>query len=383
MTLALCQWTSANANQHKTPDVAISSLVERLGSEDSKIRKEASEALQMRSQKADAGMGGVTGLSGDDDDVAEMERFRKEAKPLVPALIKLLRSDHEESRVAVARALGAIGPDAEASRAALRRIIRDPNNSQGFRLVAAPALLRAMPRQVVAGREFLEDFVGACDVVPENARAPDQDKSPQQDDEAFAGWCGPYLAVLLILADRTSIEVPSLVEVMTVAFPKRLRLTAIAALATLEAEAASAVPSLQKLFDDKDAQIRQLAGSAVVRIQGDRAGIELIIKALSLDAQESANFLDEANDFIKRRKADSNSNRDNGRENVLLAVPMLRHHNSFHQRQAIRMLAEIGPVAKDAVPELTRLLKSEDMATRAAAEVALKRIAVAARLPDQ
>lgn len=376
--LAMCLSTPANADRDLNPDVALKTLLERLSSEDVKIRKQAAEALQMRCATAHAGMGGMTGLSGDDDDVAEMERFRNEAKPLVATLVKLLSSNHEEIRVTAVCVLGAIGPDAEAGRPALQKIIRDGKNSPGLRLAAAPALLCVTPRHEIAGREFLEDFAGACGDVSVDMQAPDEDESPKQDDLTFAGWYGPYLAALLIVSDRTSIEVPSLVEVMQAAFPRRLRLTAIVALMNLETEARSAVPSLRKLLDDIDPQVRQFAGLAIVHIEADRAVIPSIIKAISLGEHENAEFLEEANDIIERQEKESKIIRKNGRENVLLAVPMLNHRNSFHQRQAIRMLAEIGPPANDAVPELKRLLKSEDKATRAAAEAALKKIDVAA-----
>jgi HEAT repeat protein len=185
---------------------------------------------------------------------------------------------------------------------------------------------------------------------------------------------GSYFAGLLIITGRTSIEVPPLVEVTAAAFPRRLRLTAIAALATLEAEAASAVPSLRKLLGDVDHLVRQFAGLAIAHIEGDRSEIAPIIKAMSLDERESAKFVDEANDLVKQRQEASQRIRENGTENVQLAMPMLKHRNSYHQRQAIRMLAEIGPPARDAVPELKKLLKSDDKATRAAAAEALKAI---------
>ena len=41
-------------------------------------------------------------------------------------------------------------------------IIRDKNQSRGFRLVAVPALLCVTPPREIAGRELLEGFVDAC-----------------------------------------------------------------------------------------------------------------------------------------------------------------------------------------------------------------------------
>jgi HEAT repeat protein len=371
--LALCFSTTANADQHRKEDRSIKELVERLGSDDAQIREPAAKALETRCTKADAGMGGLTGLS-DDDDSAKLERFRKEAKPLISALVKLLESPYEESHVAAARALGAIGPDAAACRTALRKIIRDKNNSQGFRMVAVPALLSVTPAGESAGRDVIEGLVDAFFDNADDLEAPDEVIPGQSDEETLSGMYGSYFAGLLIITGRTSIEVPPLVEVTAAAFPRRLRLTAIAALATLEAEAASAVPSLRKLLGDVDHLVRQFAGLAIAHIEGDRSEIAPIIKAMSLDERESAKFVDEANDLVKQRQEASQRIRENGTENVQLAMPMLKHRNSYHQRQAIRMLAEIGPPARDAVPELKKLLKSDDKATRAAAAEALKAI---------
>ena len=388
--LVICLLTTAGAEQNGTERIPLKILAERLASDDAQTRKEAAEELESRSAEADDGLRGLNGLSGNEEDIAKVERFRNEAKPLIAVLIKLLSNPHEESRVAAALVLGAIGPDAEASRPALRRVVRDAKNSPGLRYVAAPALLRVTPAREAAGREFLEGFLIACGGDSNDVKVPDDDvnlpeelESTLGDDETFAGWYGPLLAMLLIAADRTSMEIPFLLEVTPAEFPKRWRLTAIAALFTLEDEAQRAVPALRKLLDDDDPLIRQFAGLAIVHITGDPAEIAPIVKAMSLDKQESRKFLDEANSFVKHKKDVSRMNRENGREHVLFEVSMLNHRNSFHQRQAIRMLGEIGPEAKVAVPELKKLLKSKDEDTRTAAAAAIKKIDAAANPEDR
>jgi len=56
----------------------------------------------------------------------------------------------------------------------------------------------------------------------------------------------------------------------------------------------------------------------------------------------------------------------------------LRHGQPFYQRQAIRMLGEIGPPAKSAVPDLIKTLQSTEKETRECAREALRRIDPAA-----
>ena len=78
---------------------------------------------------------------------------------------------------------------------------------------------------------------------------------------------------------------------------------------------------------------------------------------MSLDERESVKFADEAKHFFKQREEASKQIRDHGVEYVAISVSMLKHRNPFYQRQAIRELGEIGPPARDAVPELKKLLR--------------------------
>src|SRR5260370_35162659 len=94
--LVVCVLTTANAGQPRKEDSPLKDLVERLGSGDATIRKQAAEALQSQSSDANAGLNRLNEPTGDDDSPS-LERFRKEARPLVPALVKLLQSPYEES----------------------------------------------------------------------------------------------------------------------------------------------------------------------------------------------------------------------------------------------------------------------------------------------
>src|SRR5262249_39291231 len=124
--LAMCIFSTADADPQGEKDGPLNELVIHLGSDDAKIRRQSAQTLQTRRIEAEAGMGGLTGLSNEDDS-AKLDRFRTEAKPLISALVNLLQSPYEESRVCAARALGAVGPDAAACRTALRKIVRDKN----------------------------------------------------------------------------------------------------------------------------------------------------------------------------------------------------------------------------------------------------------------
>ena len=151
-------------------------------------------------------------------------------------------------------------------------------------------------------------------------------------------------------------------------------LTAITSLAVLEAAASSAIPALRKRLGDDDQLVRKCAGLAIVHIEGNRADIPAIIKAMSLSKREIVEFQDETSHFLEHRAVASKRIRNIGVSLVSGTLPELKYRNSFHQRQAIRTLGEIGPPAKEAIPELKALLNSDDNDTREAAVEALKRI---------
>ncbi|MBS0265917.1 MAG: HEAT repeat domain-containing protein, partial [Planctomycetes bacterium] len=68
---------------------------------------------------------------------------------------------------------------------------------------------------------------------------------------------------------------------------------------------------------------------------------------------------------------------------VPMAMKWLNHRNSFHKRQAIRVLGEIGLPAMEAIPSLRELLDDPDRDTRAAAEESIRKIQTKAGSPSQ
>jgi HEAT repeat protein len=369
--IALCLSIAVAAEKNKA-DLPLKDLIERARSADVEVRSEAAEALQARATAALDGLGGMAGFP-DDDDLATLDRFRVEAKPLIPALAALFQCEHEQSRVAAALALGAIGPDAEKCRPALREVVRDKKSPRGLRLVAAPALLNVTPRNEVAGREFVELFRNAFWDDAEDGEDEGVDAS-MTDDESIAGWSGPFLAVLLTFADRSIAEIPSLAEAMQADSHRGVRLTAIAALAALQAEARSAIPSLRKLLNDGDAAVQKLAGLAIVWINADRAEIPGLIKAMSLGKADASEFQEEASHVLEQRANASKTIRDLGVELVPDAIRNLKHRYGYHRREAIRRLGEIGAPAKEAIPDLKLILTSDDKEARALAAEAIKAI---------
>jgi HEAT repeat protein len=293
--------------------------------------------------------------------------------------VKVLLGPDEESAAAAAVVLGAIGPVAS-SRLALRKVIRDAKKSHGLRMAAVPAILRATPAQQIVGRIFVEGFVddGLEGNGTDEGRVSDRVEIPLWNDETSAASYGPMLAAILIATGRSTIEIPSLLEVTPAAFPRRLRLTAITALAVLEGDARRGLPALRKLLNDDDALLRNFSGLAILRIAGDAAEIPSIMKAMSLGEPDGANFLRNANEFFEQKEQTSQRLRKDAAEIVPFGIKTLNHRNPFHKRQAIHMLGEIGPLAREALPALKELLADQDSDTSAAVKESIRKIEMTA-----
>jgi hypothetical protein len=61
-------------------------------------------------------------------------------------------------------------------------------------------------------------------------------------------------------------------------------------------------------------------------------------------------------------------------EGLEIAVATLKCCRGFHRRQTLRLLAEVGPPARSAIPEVRRLLGDSDPETRQLAREALHSI---------
>ena len=189
-------------------------------SKDVETRKEAAEALQQRSLEADRGFGGLTGLT-DEDEPANLQRFRKEAKPLVSVLGEA--ASEPARRMLCLRSTRAVQLAPTPRHAdPLSEIILDKNNScisdGGW---SGPAFGNS--RRRVRDGNFSRASLMPSSAILRMRTLRMKSFPVNRTMKASLGGCGvSWFAVLLILSGRTSIEVPTLVEITPAVFPRRL-----------------------------------------------------------------------------------------------------------------------------------------------------------------
>jgi len=352
--------------------------IERLASDDAATRKSAADAIH-----AAVNLDGIFEPRKYLDDTSELrthEELRAELMPLLPDLGKLLESEHDDCRSTVADMLAVLGPEAKDLEPALLRIIRSKTTSGEVGMAAVTALLHVAPRS----RAVLPTLLELYD-AQRNAKTETEEEAKRLNDhdEAVAGISATAIALMLANSGRAAIEVPTLVKLTASAYSRGNRLTFIYALAELGADCQAALPALRKLILDDDRRIRSAAGWAVLRIEGDTAELPAILKAMDLDPNASAEFQESVASYFKEwtdalkwlRDDPGEDDPDEIGQNVFQQlVRQASHENPFYQRQAIRLLGEIGTKAKAAVPALITAARSEDKFTRDVARAALIQI---------
>ena len=349
----------------------LSYWIERLASDQDETRAAANEALQAYGDW----LSEPPNFFPAGNPWAERDQIRDELRPQLAVLKALLNGKDDDCRGTAAMLLGVIGTDARSSTPALLKILRSKETketSATLMMTAVVALLHVTPPDTPVGPELLEAYfaAGGRKARVEGLKLDNDDGLDVRGSGIFA----VYVVLVLASSDRTMIEVPTLVELAGPRFPRSYRATAISALAELEGDANAAIPGLRKLLADKDRQIGQGAGLALLHINGNLQELPAVVAALQLDENDRAKFEKSISESLETIEHDRKQMQNMGAEMVPSAVAQLKYGNRFFQRQAIRALAEIGPAANGAIPELTAAAKSHDPATQDAAVAALKKI---------
>ncbi len=380
ITLVACPMVTLGADEDSADVKPLSYWVERLASDDAVTRKAAADALL-------ANYDGIfePPLFDDGDESAAQDRFRTELKPHFAALCKLLDCKHDGSREIAAYLMAVIGQDAKDAEPALLRLIRSKTTTGGVKMAAITALLHVVPPNRAVGPTLLaafnEDTGGAVTNQLDIGKA-DAPRDGDEYEEARAGISATGLALMLAQSGRSATEVPTLVKLTTDKYRLGIRLTNIYTLAEIEGDSKAAIPDLRKLLSDNDRRIRSAAGWAVLRIEGSLEELPAVLKAMRLDDKEAAEFQVSVSKFFKEKNGGLKWLRDEADQMMPQLLRQATSSNPFYQRQAIRLLGEIGQKAKEAVPALVAATRSDDNVTRDAAITALKQIDPSAVPPD-
>lgn len=330
--------------------VRIQNLISALRSENTKVRKEAAEALKLIGLEA------------------------------VPALIEALKDDNTDVSKYAAKALGEIGPEAEAAAPALIETIKYADEDMHVCLYAAKALAKigSEPKPAFATfiRALKDDNIKVRKEGVQGINLFGLEAVPTlfealKDDDRKAG---KYAAqALWKICEKAESAVPTLIENLKDE-NKRVRSHAAFLLGRIGPETKAAVPDLIETLKDEDKDVRRAAAWTLGNIGPDaKAAVPALIEALE-DSYERLSFT--AAESLVQIGLEFNAAIPLLIESLPTLIEALNYESQYFRKRAAYALEKIGPKAKAAVPNLIKLLKNEkeEKDVRQAAAKALKKI---------
>jgi HEAT repeat protein len=303
----------------------------------------------------------------------------------VAGLAKLLKNDDELIRAEAARSLGEAGAAAKSAMKELDQAAKDPDPTvrkearktlDGLQALAAADAKAAIQEKLAPLVKDLKDpkpavkakaLEGLADMGPDAADASEAilallaDRSPAMQQAAMDALekVNPSLhkPILTLLVDRFA--------------PNKSN--AIIRLSKMGADAKPAMPTLLRFY-----QIQLVAGDGSTSVRAGGYSYTLLTAMNSRDP-DNAEF---QNAILAHVSADAvyipilSDLVKNNHLDAAKAVKPLRQALAERtcRLQAIMALGDLGPTAKDALPELKQLKNDSDQATRDAADDAVKKI---------
>jgi HEAT repeat protein len=313
-----------------------------LKDEDAGVRVRAAEALWLIDHKADRVVSLVVAALKDSDLRVRRRAIRvvnligPQAKEAVPGLIEALREKDDRLRLQVVQALGRIGPEASPAVGTLLEAVKDTKPG-GPRLAALQSLGEIGPKAGAAVPTLLA-FVKDFDVLVRVGALRALGRIGPQNEEVGA-------AVVEALGDPVPSVRLAAVEAAGRAGPRQsgnltkllkdddpnLRFQVASALSRFGPEAKGALPALQQAVEDEDRRVAVQVAEALWLIDRQKTGMAALMRGLV------------AKDVAVRLSA-------------------------------LRVLGNMGPEARDAVPALLSAAQDSDNLVRGEAVRALQRV---------
>jgi len=313
----------------------------------------------------------------------KIESSRRRIKDMMPHLMKSLQSEDETVKTTAAFVLAYIGSDASSACPTLRKMFNNRKADFDTRYVALQALLFVTPENQPVGPLVLEQLKSVSpetvkefeDEWTELTKLFDSGTPSSKANIAISGMDFD-IGFELMLAGRTTVEVPSILKATSKEYPTFVRANAILLLRGMGQDAVKALPTLREIMNDdgNHSLIRYMAASVIFEMDPRPGVVAEAIKALALQGKEKEEFVKLAREHFEMMKSQRGDWKEFAAiwaESVPRFVLLLQFPRAAHRRYAIRILRDIGPAAKSAVPELQKMLNDPDEDVRTLAAKAL------------
>ncbi len=337
--------------------------------------------------------------------LATLARLGKRAKVAIPELTQLLKHSEADVKIAAARALGQLGPDAAEAVLKLSDALRDNKSWWNVQVAIANALAKIGPAAAPAAQELAELLLDKDSEVGKAALAALKKIGPKAIPNLVpvlgnAPWqIKLQLAKLFAwMGEKAEKAVPALARA-TEDGDTEVKKAAIIALGVIGSKAQLGVPALKKILynQNEDKVLWRETVLALVRIYpaghkvllnglqgkdqpwlqqkipealGDlgarlgRHGVPLIVKALQ---NEMWQVRWTATMLLKKI-------RDQPKIAVPALIKALQDADPHVRKGAAKALGEYEEKAKSALPALKKLLEDKDPQVKAAAQTAISDI---------
>lgn len=367
--------------------VAIAALLVALDDENEHVRRSAEQALNavspIGSETAEQALMALRegDLSQRRAAICDLVRpgsvAQKEvdSNALVDSLRVALADPAPNVRATAAAALGRLGHQAVTATAALLAAMKD--ETPGVRVLSATALGRVAPGNAKAIETLGLALAGDSSINVRNAAA------------SGLGWMGPQAAVAAPLMIQALNDRDGTVRVHVIVALGRIgpadgsvasalkhiaeqdpsanvRIWAIRALGLIGAKSDLVVPTLLKMFDDANGNIRHAAASQLGRIRPTNEVLPALLGLLNEGKPPGRSLAADTLGMLGREAA---------AEAVPALIRALRDQDEEVRKGAVTSLMEFGEAAAPAVQALNQALKDPCPAIRSDAELALKCIA--------
>ena len=297
------------------------------------------------------------------EDIQALGNFRAMG---VPPLMALLQNSDSEVRMAAAQALGKIGPEAKAAIPILATLLSSNSHvpiaaTDPVQKAAATALGDIGEVDVSALAQLLKDSedteVWRAAIVVVLTTGPQAEAAAPALRSLLKGENLPQIQLAALLGYIGKSAVPTFTQLLNDK-DVVVRRRAAEILGFIGPEAKAAVPALVESLKDTDWETRWRATISLGHIGPNaRAAVPALIASLK---SMGGNYVAEAMEKIGI----------DVKTDVPALVEVLRDHN----QEAARILGNIGPPARAAIPALSESFKDENGVVRCAAALAVWKI---------